>query len=367
MTRKKYIYGALISFVIVMGIIYANVQTKGAPVLTYVYSNSMSPLIKVNDAFLVWPVKNPDVGDIIMYRPVILKAPYITHRIIAKGEKGYITKGDNSPYEDQESEEPEVTPDRIIGKVVTINDVPLIIPGLGKVSSYMESRLGNATKTLSFLFLILGVITAILDRKQKKKRKSRNRWRLRHVYKALIIVSACTVIISIYLGSQVSQIEYLVSKYPGSQGDHIQVGKEDQLVINIKNKGIFPVWIIVSGIEPLSVNEAPDYLWIRSGGTVLMNVKPQYSTGRYQGYVQHYHYPVLLPRTWILWLHNISPFFANLATGMAMAFWVRLLFLLLSHVHGLEDWIPLKSMKDKLLKRRIKRTKARLFKEGKRL
>ncbi|HWT75407.1 MAG TPA: S26 family signal peptidase, partial [Mobilitalea sp.] len=87
---KKLMYGVLIGIVLVI-IFIAGTYTKGTPILSYVYSNSMEPLIKVNDAFIVWPKSNYQLGDIIMYRPVVLEALYITHRILAIGDTGFIT------------------------------------------------------------------------------------------------------------------------------------------------------------------------------------------------------------------------------------------------------------------------------------
>ena len=364
---KKLFYGALIGFAIVIAIVIGvNGKTKGAHILTYVYSNSMAPLINVNDAFIVWPEKNPKVGDIITYRPMVLKAPYITHRIIAVGEEGYITKGDNSPYKDQDSGEPEVTGDRIAGKVLSINGQPLIIPVIGKVSAYLNSYLGNNSKYLSWTFLILGILSFSLRKGHVRKRKSRNRWRLRHLYRTIIILSAISVILSIYIGSRVTEIKYLVSEYPGSLGDQIQLNKSDQLLMKIKNDAVIPVWPIISGIQPLSIHEAPEYLWIRSEGKVILDVAPQKKIGMYRGYVQTYNYPMLLPRTWILVLHRASPAFAMLAVGFTMAFWVWVFLKLLKQVHGFEDWIPLKTIKDKLFQLLINRSRAKLLGKGKR-
>ena len=151
---KKLIYGALIGLIFVFVIINYGASTNGAPVLTYVYSNSMEPLIKVNDAFIVWSSHKLQVGDIVTYRPLVLNAPYITHRIVAVGADGYITKGDNAPYKDQDSGEPEVRADRIVGKVVTINGQPLIIPGLGKLVSGVQAGIGKYTGYLSLIFLL---------------------------------------------------------------------------------------------------------------------------------------------------------------------------------------------------------------------
>jgi signal peptidase I len=358
---KKLFYGVLIGIVLLIAVISVNTKSNGTPILTYVYSNSMSPLIKVNDAFLALPVATPRVGDIIVFRPTVLKAPYITHRIIGVGDIGFITKGDNSPYKDQDSGEPEVTPDRIVGRVVSINGQPLIIPGLGKLTARFQARLGANTRYLSAAFLFLGVVATFLGKNRKNKPRLKNRWRLRHVYRTVVIIAACSIIISIYIGSRVSQITYLVSEYPGSQGDQIKVNQPDQLKMKVINNAIFPVWTIITGIAPLSVNKAPEYLWIRSEDMVLIDVEPHRQIGLYQGYVQIYYYPILLPRTWLFHLHRESPVFAILATGFTMAFWSHLLLKLLNHIHGLEAWIPLRAIKDKLLRRRIKRTRAKLI------
>ena len=358
---KKLLYGVLLGFAVITVILSVKAKTNGTPFLSYVYSNSMEPLIKVNDAFLAWPVTNPMVGDIIVYRPTVLKAPFITHRIIAVGDNGFITKGDNSPYKDQDSGEPEVTISRIVGRVVTIHGQPLIAPGLGNLSARIQSQLGSNARYLSITFLILGILSAVLTKPRKKKPRSKNRWRLRHVYRIIVFISALSVILSIYLGSRVSQITYLVSKYPGNQGNQIEVSKPDQLNMKLMNNGIFPVWTFITGIAPLSVNKAPEYLWIRSEEMVLIDVVPQKQIGRYQGYVQIYNYPILLPRAWVLRLHLASPLFAILAIGLTMALWTHILLKLMNHIHGLEDFIPLRAIKDKFLHRRMKRARAKLI------
>jgi signal peptidase len=96
---KKTLIGTVALLVLAAIVISSGGYRNGRPAITYVYSNSMEPLIKVNDAFILWPASHWKTGDIIMYRPQVLNAPYITHRIIGIGESGYITKGDNSPLQ----------------------------------------------------------------------------------------------------------------------------------------------------------------------------------------------------------------------------------------------------------------------------
>lgn len=359
---KKYIYGALIGILLAIVMLSVGADTNGAPVLTYVYSNSMEPLIKVNDVFFVWPAKEFKVGDIIMYRPVTLKAPFITHRIITVGNNGYITKGDNSPYKDQDSGEPEVLTDRIIGKVVTVNGQPVIIPGLGNVSAVIQKSLGNYSRYLSVVFFALGLISAVIrSRHSVRMKKPRRRLRLLHIYKFVIISSAVIVMLSVYFGSRVTQIQYLVSEYPGTQGDQVALNQPGRLLMKVNNNGFIPVWTVITGIAPLSIDDAPAYIKSRDSETITLKVLPQRQTGIYQGYVQVYPYPVLLPREWITYLHRVNPVLAIISVGIATGILFSAFFKILSRVPGFDGWIPLRAIKDKLINRRLKRRKAQLL------
>lgn len=359
---KKLMYGALLGFTFAALLFIASTYSNGAPILTYVYSNSMEPLIKVNDAFLVWPVKEPKVGDIIMYRPVVLKAPYITHRIIGVGETGFITQGDNSPYPDQVSGEPEVTIDHMVGKVLTLQGQPIIIPGLGNIPARLKVGVGGYAKYLSILFLVLAVISMLLGNlSSKKKRKPRHRIRLRQIYRAVILLGMISVVITIFVGSRVSQIKYLVSEYPGTLGNQVEVNHTGELKMEIHNNGLIPIWPIITGIAPLSLKDAPDYLPPRSKEVVILEVTPQRKTGMYQGYIQIYNYPAFLPRAIVLYLHNLQPALGMVVIGITAGIWLTLFFKVIHYIPGFEDWIPLKGIKDKITKRRLKRVRAKIM------
>ena len=357
---KKYVYGALLGLFIAVVMLLYGANTMGAPILTYVYSDSMEPLIRVNDGFLVWPAKEYEVGDIIMYRPKVLDAPFITHRIIGVGVEGYITKGDNSPYRDQESGEPEVSRDRIAGRVLTVSGRPLILPGLGRLASLLKERTGSYGRYLSGLFFILGILSLIFGRKSRKV-KPRHRLRLRHLYRGFTVAAVLIIMISIYFGSRLSQIKYLVSEYPGNLSDQIAVNQPDELTMTVKNYGLIPVWSLVSGIAPLKVKTGPDIIWARQSERVILEVEPHSSTGWYRGYVRVFNYPTLLPRAVTIYLHRISPALANLTVSLAFGCYMVILFGFISHIHGLEGFVPLRAIKDKLLQRRLHRAKAKIL------
>lgn len=359
---KKIIAGALLGVIFAVFLMSSGANIQSAPVLAYVYSDSMEPLLHVNDAFIVIPTRQVNKGDIVMFRPVALQASFITHRIVGIGENGYITKGDNSPYHDQENAEPEVQRDRIVGKVVSMNGQPLVIPGLGSFSAAARSALGKHTRTLAAFFLIAGIIAALFSRHQSaRKLKPRRRLRLGQVYRFTVMLGIGLIILSIFLGSRVSAVKYLVSEYPGSLGNQIEVNKTGQLKLEARNNGLFPVRTVITGIAPLSVVQAPDYIGPLTSQTVLLGMAAQRETGVQQGYVQIYNYPVLLPGAWIAALHRANPMLAILSTGAAMGLWLILFFKLLCLTPGLEAWVPLKSIHDKMIRRKIHRAKTILF------
>lgn len=72
----------------------------GTPMpIVSVVSDSMEPVLHRGDLLLVTGDENYEIDDIIIFnKPGI---PYtVVHRIVAKTDKGFITKGDNNPVAD---------------------------------------------------------------------------------------------------------------------------------------------------------------------------------------------------------------------------------------------------------------------------
>lgn len=358
---KKFTTAAVGGLVLLMILIGISTGTTGAPTLTYVYSDSMVPLIQVNDGFLVWPEKEPQVGDIVMYRPMVLDAPFITHRIVEIGANGFITKGDNSPYNDQTSGEPEVTLDRIVGKVVGIQGQPLTIPGLGKLASTIQERTGDSVKYLSAGFFALAALNTFFASRAKRRKKPHHRLRLRDAYRITAILIVLVIVSSVYFGARVTKVPYLVSERPGTRGDMVKVNRPGELTVAVVNNGAVPTWSFTTGIPPLQVKEAPESVLPRSKSQLVLGVAPQSKTGVYQGYVQTYNYPILMPRSWVSTLHQLHPMAAILATGGAAGLYLALLIRILDRIPGLEGWVPLKAIRDKYMDRRIQRARAKIL------
>ncbi len=355
---KKIVYGVLIVAVTLLVLVNLGAMATGTPFLTYVYSQSMEPLVHVNDAFFVLPAKSRSVGDIIVYRPLYLDAELVTHRIHAIEGKGFITKGDNNPYTDQSSGEPAVTPYRIAGKVFTIAGRPLIIPQLGRLTSLVKKGLGSNIRLVASAMIVLGVLNLLWSMLYpKRSRKSRRRFRLRHIYRIVTIISIGILMVTLLIGSRVTQVRYLVSENPGTASNRVMVNENGQLSVTLRNSSLIPVWHFSSGLGELGIASAPSMLLPLSETRILVSVKPQRETGWQQGYIHTYQYPAVLPHFIIAALHRQSHWLALAAIGLVVYLYLSLFFRLINIIPGLEGWIPLKAIKDKLLDRRWRRAK----------
>lgn len=120
-------------------------------------TDSMADEINAGDYVVIKEQSEYNIGEVVTFRQGII---HITHRIIDKTDKGFITKGDASTTHDDE-----ISHDKIEGKVI------LIIPKLGGILRYLRTPVG-------MLFLVVGgalvfasprIINLILNPKRRRK------------------------------------------------------------------------------------------------------------------------------------------------------------------------------------------------------
>jgi len=144
--------------------------------LWYVYSGSMEPVLKPGDGFIVVRSDDLQVGDIIVYKPQKLSYEYVTHRIVQITDEGrFITRGDNSPFTDQQGTEPPVGPSQVNGKVLTFRGHVVVLPYLGLVSATVSRlattvSLGAKLGLLVFLALFASGLDYLLGNRRSKSR-----------------------------------------------------------------------------------------------------------------------------------------------------------------------------------------------------
>ncbi len=138
------IVGALLIYYFVSMRLYASYGEKFEPKFSVytIVSISMEPTINVYDVIINTKVDNPSEikqGDVITFISTwqVTYGMTITHRVIGTktlddGSLCYITRGDNNTQEDQAC----VKENNVIGKVKAV------IPGLGRIQSFLSSSLG---------------------------------------------------------------------------------------------------------------------------------------------------------------------------------------------------------------------------------
>lgn len=93
-----------------------------------IMSGSMEPVLRTGGiVFTDTKERRPEIGDIVTYQ---VGENRVTHRVIRKERKGYVTKGDANNKEDPTV----VTADQIIGKVI------FVLPCLGCVAVFVRQR-----------------------------------------------------------------------------------------------------------------------------------------------------------------------------------------------------------------------------------
>ena len=102
----KRIIDIVFIFIIIILSLYFVLRFTGKVSMFKVQTGSMESGIHVNDYIFVWKNDSYEVGDVITYN---YEGYYITHRIVKKDGKKYITKGDANNTEDEEIDESQIT------------------------------------------------------------------------------------------------------------------------------------------------------------------------------------------------------------------------------------------------------------------
>lgn len=125
-----------------------------------IMSGSMEPVLRTGGiVFTDTKERRPEIGDIVTYQ---VGENRVTHRVIRKERKGYVTKGDANNKEDPTV----VTADQIIGKVI------FVLPCLGYVSiCQTENDIWN-TGSYDHTGNVLPAYAMERRAQQKKRRKN---------------------------------------------------------------------------------------------------------------------------------------------------------------------------------------------------
>lgn len=349
MTTSSLYKWFLIGVVIVLLIPIIGGALLGQPVLvSFVETGSMEPTIDTNDGFIAVPsVLSGDIeeGEVIVFQATNVQGGELTtHRVVGETEQGYITQGDANPFTDQSRGEPPITDGQIIATALQIGGTVVVIPSLGTVVLFMSGILNSISAVLSQLlgrpipqgttglgYLIVGasaiVLVVTILRGEDKTRRSRSRSRSRRglLSRRLLILFIVTVVLLPIIGGMALPSgvqEYgIVSAERDSEAPHvIKAGETSQDTYTLPNTGFIPKLVFTEpASEGIAVDRSVTYLDARSSSEVIVEIEAPPETGYYYRHLAEYHYPIVLPPSLIIALHNIHPIVAGSAIVSTMA------------------------------------------------
>ncbi|WP_135305372.1 S26 family signal peptidase [Haloarcula amylovorans] len=309
-------------------------QLLGQPVLLgYVTTGSMQPTLDPGDGFVAVPaaIAGPvEEGDVVTFRAEELHGGGLTtHRVVGENDRGYVTRGDNNPFTDQDGDEPPVTDAQIVavawqpgGAVLAIPGVGTLVTGTQDSIAWLQQRLTLLTGSRSLLgtqgiaYLLVALsftayvadVIAGSDRKRQRSRSRETGTNVRLVLAvfAAAVVLAATAAMVAPAGSTEFGVVSAESDAPGSRV--IETGTSESVPYLLQNGGFIPV---VAYFEPVTdgVDVQPRETRIPGRATVnatlVLTAPPE--TGYYRQFLVEHRYLLVLPQSTIRALYEVHP------------------------------------------------------------
>lgn len=355
--NMRSVFNAILTgiFILLLVSILASQLFGFPPPISYVETNSMEPQLEPGDGFIGVPkpvAGDISEGDVVTYRAQEIQGGGLTtHRIVDQTEEGYITKGDNNPFTDQEGDEPPVPESQIVLVAVQINGQIIKIPFVGQAATFVEGGISSAIGLLGLnnisatnpgvvvglvgIVLIVGneIYALITDSETRSVSRSVSR---SGVIDSRLVLLAILLIVSLPLLSMTTlpggtDEMRIVSSTTANPDDRsvIQAGTYDESSMRIENSQPVPMVIIVEGATD-DLQIADQVLTAAAGESVETEYRmwvPE-ETGSYLRVRSVSFYFHVLPASVIGFLHDIHPLVALVTTTGVIVSPVALLFYL---------------------------------------
>jgi len=299
----------------------------------------MEPAIDEGEGFVLVPSQisgSPNVGDVVTFQAEQVQGGRLTtHRVVAKTDTGYITKGDDNPFTDQDAGEPAVTDAQIVGEVLTVGGKPATLPMLGtfvestqgmvaSLQQFIASSLGTravmGTQGIAYLlfgigtsFFVLSLIFGGVGRYKRKKSRDKERNELFSTFTVVLVAAFfLMLVLTATMLTQGGTTKYeLISAESDSPTPRVVPAGEtvDRRYI-ATNPGYIPVMSFIEPGSPgIEVGEESHEHYIRGNESVNATVTftaPE-ELGYYPMYVVENRYFAVLPPPMIRELYKIHP------------------------------------------------------------
>jgi signal peptidase len=305
----------------------------GQPILlSYVETGSMAPTLAPGDGFVAIPAAvagGVETGDVVTFEAEQIQGGGLTtHRVVGQTDQGFVTRGDDNPFSDQDGGEPPVRREQIVAVAWQPGGSVLVIPHLGTVVGGIEGALGTLQTRLASLlgtesllgvqglaYLLFGA-TAVLylvdlyldggSHERETDRETGTNVRLLVAAMALGLAVAATAAMAAPAGAQ--EYDIVSAEFDSERAFVVRAGTSTSFTYPIGNDGFVPVVAFLEpgsdavAVQPREVRVGPNEV---ANATVTLSAPPE--TGAYRRYAAEHRYLALLPMSIIRTLYGIHP------------------------------------------------------------
>ncbi len=293
---------------------------------SYTSSSSMEPTIPVGDLYIFTPqflVNSINVGDIILFRSGYSNQ-ILCHRIVGTTGEEYITRGDNSPFTDQQGGMPAVNSEQIIGKVLTVKDDPLLIPKIGTIAMTLQALVNGNVILITLAFAAIGITLFLSEKKHyaKKRKIMHHKLRVKHVFLlflSLLIFSS--LLLMLYKSGDIP-INYLSSQNSETtRQDIIGAGKTFERTLTVNNTGLIPLYLYVkpNSNEIKLESDNLELFMPGEGAEIKFEILASEEIGWHKESIGTFLYVALLPTEIITNVATINPYLPIVLTLLVLA------------------------------------------------
>jgi len=311
-------------------------QFLGQPILlSFVETGSMQPTLDPGDGFVAVPASLAGpvgVGDVVTFDAQEIQGGGLTtHRVVEETERGYVTRGDNNPFTDQDGGEPIVQNADVVAVALQVGGGVVVIPHLGTVAMGFQSALDavqtrlavtfgvrsfQGTQGLAYIIFGLSIVAYAVDwYLNGGGRESRSRDTSRDdgtsvliILAALALVLMATATAAMVVPSGTQEYGVVSAEFESENPTVIESGTSQEIEYVVPNAGLVPVYAYVTPASR-GVDVEPQRLAVGSRGeastTVTLSVPDE--TGYYRLFVVEHRYLAVLPHGVIDELHAVHP------------------------------------------------------------
>ncbi|TKX85354.1 signal peptidase I [Halorubrum sp. SS5] len=311
-------------------------QFLGQPILlSYVETGSMQPTLSPGDGFVAIPAQiagGIGPGDVVTFDAQEIQGGGLTtHRVVEETERGYVTRGDNNPFTDQDGGEPVVQDADVVAKALQVGGSVVVIPHLGTVAMGFQSALQSVqtwlavtfgvrsfqgAQGLAYIIFGLSIVAYAVDwylNAGSRDRESRDRSRddgtsVFAVLGVLALVLMATATAAMVVPGGTQEYGVVSAEFESENPTVIERGTSQEIEYAVPNAGLVPVYAYVTPASP-GVDVEPQRLAVGSRGeastTVTLSAPDE--TGYYRLFVVEHRYLAVLPPGVVDELYGVHP------------------------------------------------------------